>query len=40
MQDFTKINNKKRINICENLNKKYDLDFSEYNFLGGSKKKI
>ncbi|MFJ1522795.1 hypothetical protein, partial [Spiroplasma sp. ald] len=32
MQDFTKINNKKRIISYEHLNKKYDLNFSDYNF--------
>ncbi|RUP70435.1 hypothetical protein D6D54_09625, partial [Spiroplasma poulsonii] len=30
--DFTKINNKKRITSYEYLNKKYDLNFSDYNF--------
>ncbi|ALA97880.1 hypothetical protein SKUN_00994 [Spiroplasma kunkelii CR2-3x] len=32
MQDFTKINNKKRITSYEHLNKKYDLNFSDFNF--------
>ncbi len=32
MQEFTKINNKKRITSYEYLNKKYDLNFSDYNF--------
>lgn len=32
MQDFTKINNKKRITSYEYLNRKYDLNFSDYNF--------
>ncbi|UZQ30805.1 MAG: hypothetical protein OHM56_04645 [Spiroplasma phoeniceum] len=32
MQYFTKINKKKRITSYEHLNKKYDLNFSDYNF--------
>ncbi|WP_348735373.1 hypothetical protein [Spiroplasma endosymbiont of Ammophila pubescens] len=32
MQEFSKINNKKRITSYEHLNKKYDLNFSDYNF--------
>lgn len=32
MQEFNKINNKKRITSYEHLNKKYDLNFSDYNF--------
>ncbi|APE74823.1 hypothetical protein [Spiroplasma citri] len=32
MQDFTEINNKKRITSYEHLNTKYDLNFSDYNF--------
>ncbi len=33
MQEFSKINNKKRITSYGHLNKKYDLNFSEYNFV-------
>ncbi|WP_342256185.1 hypothetical protein [Spiroplasma endosymbiont of Poecilobothrus nobilitatus] len=32
MKEFIKINNKKRITSYEHLNKKYDLNFSDYNF--------
>ncbi len=33
MQEFSKINNKKRITSYEHLNKKYDLNFSDYIFF-------
>ncbi len=32
MQEFSKVNNKKLIISYEHLNKKYDLNFSDYNF--------
>ncbi len=32
MQEFTKVNDKKRITSYEHLNKKYDLNFIDYNF--------
>ncbi len=32
MQKFSKVNNKKWVNNYKHLNKKYDLNFSDYNF--------